>query len=69
MNILVYLIPLALLLGFGGLAVFLWALRSGQFDDLDGDAVRILDDSHDKYPIDDKNAPPRKPKTGRSEDS
>lgn len=36
MNILVYLIPVALLLGGLGLAGFLWALRSGQFDDLAG---------------------------------
>lgn len=44
MNILVLLIPIALLLGFAGLAAFIWALRSGQFEDLDGAAVRILDD-------------------------
>ncbi|VAW12327.1 Type cbb3 cytochrome oxidase biogenesis protein CcoS, involved in heme b insertion [hydrothermal vent metagenome] len=60
MNILVYLIPLALLLGLGGLAVFLWALRTGQFDDLEGDAHRILDDSHDQRPIEDKDVPQRK---------
>jgi cbb3-type cytochrome oxidase maturation protein len=41
---LLYLIPLALLLGFAGLVAFLWALRSGQFDDLDGAAGRILFD-------------------------
>jgi len=34
----------ALLLGLGGLAVLLWALSSGQYDDLDGDALRILND-------------------------
>jgi cbb3-type cytochrome oxidase maturation protein len=45
MNVLVYLMPLALLLGLGGLAGFLWALDRGQFDDLDGAAWRaILDD-------------------------
>lgn len=44
MNILLLLIPAALLLGFAGLAAFIWALRSGQFEDLDGAAVRILDD-------------------------
>lgn len=65
MNILVYLIPLALLLGLGGLAVFLWALRTGQFDDLDGDALRILDDAHDKHPIENKDTPKRKRKTGK----
>ena len=36
MNVLVYLVPLALALGGLGLAAFLWALRNGQFDDLDG---------------------------------
>jgi len=38
------LIPVALLLGLLGLGAFLWALRSGQFDDLDGAAHRILFD-------------------------
>lgn len=41
---LLLLIPVALALGFCGLASFLWALRSGQFDDLDGAAGRILFD-------------------------
>ncbi len=44
MSALVYLIPLALFLGLLGLAAFLWAVRSGQFDDLDGAAERILFD-------------------------
>ncbi len=48
MNILVYLIPAALFLGLLGLAAFLWALRSGQFDDLDGAAHRILFDDDDE---------------------
>ena len=39
-----YLIPIALLLGGAGLATFLWCLRSGQYDDLDGAAERILFD-------------------------
>jgi len=42
MNVLVYLIPIAFLLGLIGLAAFIWALRNGQFDDLDGDAYRML---------------------------
>ncbi len=41
---LIYLIPLALVLGFVGLLAFLWSLKSGQFDDLDGAAHRILFD-------------------------
>ena len=44
MNSLLFLIPLALLLGFLWLAAFLWTLSSGQYDDLDGAAHRILDD-------------------------
>jgi cbb3-type cytochrome oxidase maturation protein len=42
MNILVVLIPVSLILGGLGLAAFLWTLRSNQYDDLDGDAWRIL---------------------------
>lgn len=49
MSSLLILIPAALLLGLGGLAAFLWALRSGQFDDLEGAANRILfDDETEK---------------------
>ncbi|MBM3569342.1 MAG: cbb3-type cytochrome oxidase assembly protein CcoS [Alphaproteobacteria bacterium] len=44
MDVLLILIPAALFLGLLGLAAFLWALRSGQFDDLDGAAHRILFD-------------------------
>ena len=47
MNALLLLIPLALLLGLLGLVAFLWALRAGQFDDLDGAAGRILLDEED----------------------
>jgi cbb3-type cytochrome oxidase maturation protein len=44
MDVLMLLIPLALLMGAGGLCAFLWALRSGQYEDLEGDAQRILHD-------------------------
>jgi cbb3-type cytochrome oxidase maturation protein len=44
MNVLVYLVPLALGLGLTGLFAFLWALRSGQYGDVDGAALRILQD-------------------------
>jgi cbb3-type cytochrome oxidase maturation protein len=44
MNVLVFLIPMALVLGLLGLVGFLWSLKSGQYDDLDGAAVRILND-------------------------
>lgn len=48
MTILLLLIPAALLLGGAGLAAFFWALRSGQFEDPDGAAMRILIDEEDK---------------------
>jgi len=43
-NVLIYLVRMALLLGLTGLVGFLWTLKNGQYDDLDGDAVRILGD-------------------------
>lgn len=48
-----YLIPIALALGAIGLAAFMWCLRSGQYEDLDGAAERILFDDEDTP------APPR----------
>ncbi|RDV02789.1 cbb3-type cytochrome oxidase assembly protein CcoS [Sphingorhabdus pulchriflava] len=45
------LIPIALGLGLLGLGAFFWSLRSGQFEDLDGAALRILID--DEGPVDD----------------
>jgi cbb3-type cytochrome oxidase maturation protein len=42
MSGLVFLIPIALMMGALGLVGFLWAVRSGQFDDPDGAAARIL---------------------------
>jgi cbb3-type cytochrome oxidase maturation protein len=47
MSVLAYLIPIALFLGLLGLGAFVWAMRSGQFDDLDGAAERILFDDDD----------------------
>jgi len=44
MEVLIYLVPLALGLGLLGLFAFIWALNSGQFDDLDGAALRALMD-------------------------
>jgi cbb3-type cytochrome oxidase maturation protein len=43
-SVLAYLIPAALFLGLLGLGAFIWAFRSGQFDDPDGAAERILFD-------------------------
>lgn len=48
MSGLLYLIPIALFLGLLGLAGFMWAMRSGQFEDLDGAAERILFDDADE---------------------
>lgn len=42
-----YLIPIALALGAVGLAAFLWSLKSGQYEDLDGAAARILSNEDD----------------------
>jgi len=48
MSGLAFLIPVALLLGLSGLAAFLWSLSRGQYEDLDGAAVRILLDEDDQ---------------------
>jgi cbb3-type cytochrome oxidase maturation protein len=45
MEVLAYLVPLALTLGLLGLGAFLWSLKTGQYEDLDGAAWRaIMDD-------------------------
>lgn len=49
MTSLLWLIPIALALGALGLGAFFWSLKSGQFEDPDGDASRILQD--DRAPI------------------
>lgn len=52
MDVLIYLIPIALLLGLIGLVAFIWSLKSGQYEDLDGAAQRILLDDDIKTPTD-----------------
>ncbi|HKZ97631.1 MAG TPA: cbb3-type cytochrome oxidase assembly protein CcoS [Hyphomicrobiaceae bacterium] len=47
MTALAWLIPSALALGLLGLAAFLWALKSGQFEDLDGAGWRAIQDDED----------------------
>ena len=42
-----YLVPIALALGALGLGTFMWTLRSGQYEDLDGAAERILFEDDD----------------------
>ena len=44
MDVLIYLVPMALMLGLSGLAAFRWSLRNGQYDDVQGAAVRVLSD-------------------------
>lgn len=56
MNGLVFLIPVALGLGLLGLGGFFWSVRSGQFDDLEGAAMRVL--------IDEEGPPPDRPAPG-----
>jgi len=48
MSGLALLIPVALLLGLSGLAAFLWSLSRGQYEDLDGAALRILIDEDER---------------------
>ena len=51
MIVILYLVAASVGIGAGGLLLFLWALRNGQFEDLDGAAMRILlDDPHDLKP-------------------
>lgn len=47
MTQMLFLLPIALAMGFLGLLAFFWSLRSGQFDDLEGDAQRILFDDEE----------------------
>jgi len=44
MEVLVILVPLALVLGLAGLFAFLWSLKNGQYEDLDGAAWRAISD-------------------------
>lgn len=46
---LMFLIPVALGMGALGLAMFFWAMKNGQFEDLDGAAQRILIEDEDEY--------------------
>lgn len=50
MEILLFLIPLAFILGLASLAGFMWALNSGQFEDLEGHASRILQPDDEDVP-------------------
>ncbi|WP_298307828.1 cbb3-type cytochrome oxidase assembly protein CcoS [uncultured Erythrobacter sp.] len=45
---LAYLIPIALCMGTLGLVAFFWAMHSGQYEDMDGSAQRILIDDEEE---------------------
>lgn len=50
MNGLLLLIPIALSLGLLGLGAFFWSVQGGQYDDMDGAALRILGDDEAEHP-------------------
>lgn len=50
MDVLSYLIPISLILGGVGLAAFIYTVKTGQYDDPDGDSRRILSDEWDDRP-------------------
>ncbi|MGD9913007.1 MAG: cbb3-type cytochrome oxidase assembly protein CcoS [Rhizobiaceae bacterium] len=53
MNMLVWLVPVALVMGLVGLVAFLWSMKSGQLEDLDGAAERVLMDGEGDTPLPD----------------
>jgi cbb3-type cytochrome oxidase maturation protein len=48
MSVILYLIGASLIIGGGGLVAFLWSLRAGQYEDLEGAANRILFDDEER---------------------
>ena len=44
MDVMIFLIPVAVLMGAVGLIAFFWSLQSGQYEDMEGAAHRILID-------------------------
>ncbi len=65
MEVLIYLIPIALILGLAALFAFLWSLKSGQFEDMEGAANRILFDDDMPKP----KQPPEKKKKDHGDQS
>ena len=57
MNYLVWVVPLALGMGAIGLTAFLWSIRTGQYEDLDGDAARVLLAAAEDKPLRDPVSP------------
>ena len=56
MSLLVWLVPLALGMGSVGLLAFLWSMKSGQLEDLDGAAERVLLNERADGPLPDRNS-------------
>lgn len=52
MSVIYVLLPLALVLAGAAVAAFVWAVRRGQFDDLDTPPLRVLHDEDDAPPRD-----------------
>ncbi|MGC2780579.1 MAG: cbb3-type cytochrome oxidase assembly protein CcoS [Bradyrhizobium sp.] len=50
MEVMIILVPLALALGLAGLVGFLWSLKSGQYEDLEGAAWRAIADDDQPPP-------------------
>jgi len=61
MSILYMLIPIAVLLIAGAIWFFVWSVRTGQFEDLEGPAHRILMDDDDPLIPPEARVPPRRP--------
>ena len=57
MTVLLFLIPIALILGLAALGAFLWSLKSGQYEDMEGAANRILFDEDEPVPPKDDDKP------------
>ena len=66
MSLLAWLVPVALGMGLIGLFAFLWSMKSGQLEDLDGAAERVLLREAAEQPL--PNDPPQRPETGRTLD-
>ncbi len=66
MTVILYLLGASLVLGGIALTIFMWSLRSGQFEDLDGAANRILFDDDDRSPAPPvRRAPPHRRRPSR----
>jgi cbb3-type cytochrome oxidase maturation protein len=69
MSVIYIVLPLALLLAGAALAAFLWAVRKGQFDDLDTPAIRIaLEDDVTPVPRPERPIAPGHPPGGSNRD-